>query len=364
MPRYNRLSTIYVQPTATEVGIKETFSQPGHTLQPGAAVYINSSGQLEGGNASSVSRSNIIGVVESVNGNDVVVVYQGSIGFPTGATSNYAKFPLVTGSNYYLSDSITGGITNGYVTENTSSLIKPLLVPTDGYGGIVVNSLPLSSTPLVSLFTPVGSIVPYVGGGSDLPAGWLLCVGDALAKSGSYYTSLYNIIGENYSVQGIANTSTTGTTAYIQFDSSVYDPPTEGPGSTKNHSLTNNDVYKLVWGTNQTVVQVYSTTGTTHNVTLKYLSSITGASNFNALSSGTEVTLKSLVNGEAAGYTSDKFFLPDLRGRSLIGAGTGRGLSQRTMGDVGGEETHFLTQSELPSHSHGIQLLSSTGISG
>ena len=113
MPRYNRLSTIYVQPTVSEVGLRETFTQPGHTLKPGAAVYINSSGQLEGGNASSVSRSNIIGIVESINGSDVVVVYQGSVSFPSGATSNYANFPLVTGSNYYLSDSITGGITNG-----------------------------------------------------------------------------------------------------------------------------------------------------------------------------------------------------------------------------------------------------------
>jgi microcystin-dependent protein len=364
MSRYNRLSTILVQTAASQVGLKDTFTQAGHNLQPGTAVFINSSGNLEAGVASTISKSNIIGIVESISGNNVTVVYQGNIDFPSGSTSSVTQFPLLTGNTYYLSDSITGGITSGYSTQSTTSLIKPILVPFTGYSGIVVNSLPLSSTPLVSLFTPVGSIVPYAGSGSDLPAGWLLCVGDSLPKSGSYYDSLYEIIGEKYSIQGIVNPSTTGSTASIKFDSSVLDAPSEGPGSTKNHSIVNNDVYKLVWGSNQTVVQVYSATGTTNNVTLKYLNSITGSTSFNSLFSGTEITLKSLIPGEAAGYTSNNFFLPDLRGRNVIGAGTGRGLTQRTLGDIGGTETHYLSENELPSHSHGIQILNSTGVSG
>jgi microcystin-dependent protein len=364
MPRYNRLSTIYVQSAASQVGLKDTFTQPGHNLQPGTAVFVNSSGNLEAGIASSISKSNIIGVVESVNGSDVVVVYQGNVEFPAGATSSYTKFPLVTGNTYYLSDAVTGGITAGYSTSSTSSLIKPILIPYTGYSGIVINSLPLSTTPLVSLFTPVGSIVPYVGGGSDLPAGWLVCAGDSLEKSGSYYNALYDIVGEKYSIQGLANSSTTGQTASVYFNSSVYDAPTEGPGSSKNHSILNNEVYKMVWGTNQTVVRVYSATGTTNNVTFKYLSSITGSTSFNNLTTGTQITLKSLLNGEASGYTSSKFFLPDLRGRTVVGAGTALSLSSRTPGDVGGEETHYLTENELPSHSHAIRLLNSTGVSG
>ncbi len=48
------------------------------------------------------------------------------------------------------------------------------------------------------------------------------------------------------------------------------------------------------------------------------------------------------------------FNLPDARGRSLIGNGTGSGLSARTLGAIGGEETHLLTGTEsgLPAHSH------------
>lgn len=48
------------------------------------------------------------------------------------------------------------------------------------------------------------------------------------------------------------------------------------------------------------------------------------------------------------------FNLPDLRGRTLIGKGTGIGLSSRLIGATGGEEEHEITLSELPSHGHTI----------
>jgi microcystin-dependent protein len=43
---------------------------------------------------------------------------------------------------------------------------------------------------------------------------------------------------------------------------------------------------------------------------------------------------------------------PDLRGRFVLGSGTGTGLTSRTPGQTGGEETHTLTTAEMPSHSH------------
>lgn len=46
------------------------------------------------------------------------------------------------------------------------------------------------------------------------------------------------------------------------------------------------------------------------------------------------------------------FNLPDLRGRSVIGVGTGSGLSTWNLGDAPGEETHTLTTAETPSHTH------------
>lgn len=46
------------------------------------------------------------------------------------------------------------------------------------------------------------------------------------------------------------------------------------------------------------------------------------------------------------------FNLPDLRGRGPLGAGTGAGLSARTLGASGGAETVTLTSAEMPSHTH------------
>lgn len=56
------------------------------------------------------------------------------------------------------------------------------------------------------------------------------------------------------------------------------------------------------------------------------------------------------IGGESAG----NFRLPDLRGRGLLGAGTGTGLSPRAVAQLGGEETHLLTTPEIPSHSHAL----------
>jgi len=49
---------------------------------------------------------------------------------------------------------------------------------------------------------------------------------------------------------------------------------------------------------------------------------------------------------------SDTFTTPNLAGRVVVGAGSGSGLSPYTVGQIGGEENHVLTVSELASHAH------------
>lgn len=58
------------------------------------------------------------------------------------------------------------------------------------------------------------------------------------------------------------------------------------------------------------------------------------------------------VIGTTFGGDVGTFNVPDLRGRTIIGIGTGVGLTTRNLGDTGGEESHTLTLSEIPSHSH------------
>lgn len=49
---------------------------------------------------------------------------------------------------------------------------------------------------------------------------------------------------------------------------------------------------------------------------------------------------------------SNKVKIPDVLGRAVIGAGTGTGLTARTVGAQLGEETHTLSLAEMPGHSH------------
>lgn len=51
---------------------------------------------------------------------------------------------------------------------------------------------------------------------------------------------------------------------------------------------------------------------------------------------------------------ADHFIVPDLRGRTVIGTGASPVLSDYDIGDVGGEEEHQLSESELASHAHSI----------
>jgi microcystin-dependent protein len=63
------------------------------------------------------------------------------------------------------------------------------------------------------------------------------------------------------------------------------------------------------------------------------------------------------------------FNLPDLRGRTVIGAGQGMGLSARALGRTLGEENHTLTVAEMPPHQHLVPNLTQriggrTGVTG
>jgi len=52
------------------------------------------------------------------------------------------------------------------------------------------------------------------------------------------------------------------------------------------------------------------------------------------------------------GDGSTTFNLPDFRGRTIIGVGTGTGLTARALAANVGTETHQLTTAEMPAHTH------------
>ena len=70
-----------------------------------------------------------------------------------------------------------------------------------------------------------------------------------------------------------------------------------------------------------------------------------------SLSTTTYAKLFALV-GYNFGGSGASFNLPDSRSRVLGATGQGAGLSNRTMGQAVGAETHTLTTNEMPSHNH------------
>ncbi|MGZ4530796.1 MAG: phage tail protein [Mycobacteriaceae bacterium] len=64
-------------------------------------------------------------------------------------------------------------------------------------------------------------------------------------------------------------------------------------------------------------------------------------------------TALSTLYGVGDGSTT--FNIPDLRGRVPVGAGTGTGLTSRSLASSGGEETHILSTAEMPSHTHPVK---------
>lgn len=70
--------------------------------------------------------------------------------------------------------------------------------------------------------------------------------------------------------------------------------------------------------------------------------------------------LFALIGTTFGGDGTTSFALPDLQGRIPLGYGSGSGLSSYTIAQSGGDETHTLTPSEMPAHSHNSTLKMST----
>lgn len=62
--------------------------------------------------------------------------------------------------------------------------------------------------------------------------------------------------------------------------------------------------------------------------------------------------LFAIIGTTYGGDGQTTFALPDLRGRSIVGAGQGPGLSNYTIGEMAGTDSVTLLQSQLPMHTH------------
>lgn len=73
-------------------------------------------------------------------------------------------------------------------------------------------------------------------------------------------------------------------------------------------------------------------------------------------------TLFSVIGTTYGGDGVSNFKLPDLRSRVLIGMGQGEGLTNRALGQTGGNEAVILATQNLPTHNHGFMVSNDTAV--
>lgn len=71
-----------------------------------------------------------------------------------------------------------------------------------------------------------------------------------------------------------------------------------------------------------------------------------------AISQATFAALFAIIGIAFGNPGGGNYNLPDYRGRSPIGVGTGAGLTARALGASLGQETHPITVAEMPAHGH------------
>lgn len=73
--------------------------------------------------------------------------------------------------------------------------------------------------------------------------------------------------------------------------------------------------------------------------------------------------LFSLLGTTYGGNGTTNFALPDLRSRVPVGTGTGAGLTIQ-LGEMGGEPSHTLMQTEMPAHNHAATITATSPAAG
>lgn len=346
--------------------IKNTWTvSAGHSFVRGSVVRYSGAG-IALAQGDSITNVQSIGVVESTTATTVTVVYQGEVEFGSDALTSIVggASSLVVGTVYYISQSSVGMLDPN---RPNSGYVQGILVATGAKTGIVINSLQQSQSSAsgVSVNT-VGMIVPWAGAASTIPENWKLCDGEAVLKSGANpldgneYSDLYDVIGDKYHVTGLID-DITGSSDEDLVVSFIQGHAEQTPAVC--HGLCNawdnieNLDFKIGWGgTNDfAVASIVFADGEEGKVHFRFRESYPGTTpvfDWSFLGEGYPITIRSLENDEVTGYTSDRFFIPDMRARAAFGVGYSTGLPEMVRGEMGGKDVHLLTTNEIPDHNN------------
>jgi len=360
--------------------ILKTWTVPlGHPFVVGSIVtYTGGVTGFALGRANSLGGSQTVGVVEEIGDQTITVVYQGDIDF-SGYSLNVddGNTSLTAGTVYYLSPTNSGYLAAQRPSDGLS-YVQPVLVATNSNKAVVVNSLSQASSS-ASVFSPVGTMLPWAGSQYTVPSTWRMCDGEAVRKTAANpsdnvdYSTLYGVVGDKYRVTGIAS-STTGPSGnpyrdiVISFSSEGHEDytPISAHGLVSAYGNDTYKDYKIGWGGTNDYAVASLTAASSGTVRFQFRSAYPGTSvvNFLGASPSGIVTVQSLSTGEVSGYTSQRFFIPDMRGRTVFGVGYSSGLSELNRGQIGGDDTHLLTTDEIPDHNNKYYASQSVGSGG
>lgn len=353
--------------------MRNTITVAGHTFEAGQALRFNrGAGTGVCGDfyapaiADSAANSEVIGVVESVEGSSFVLVYGGEI-----ATANFdGKYALEDDDVFFLSG-ITPGLVDKVPPSTAGQVIKPVLVRSEGNKAIVTNFIGtvIGGSSVVNLdgIQPVGTIEPYAGQANDVPETWSLCDGGALSTTA--FIDLYNRIGREF-----------GYHVTIQ-DSAITSGKGIAIGQVVQQGGRTGRIVSIDFALNQIVVDVdyLKSTGTIdgflpHNetfsssdLTIPKVVSVNESEIYaGSITPKAEPEQPETVTLSSATVTITAFRKPDLRGKVVMGSAslTPEGNDQEgtlivtdrnsPRGSILGEYEHQLSIGELPSHSHTI----------
>ena len=247
-----------------------------------------------------------------------------------------------------------GATTSGSPTSGTFAIGD---VVVDRSGAIYICTAGGSPGTWIGLLPPgsegaPGDIKAFAG--ITVPAGWLVCDGSAISRT------TYAIL-----CAALSTSQFTGSNAFT--------------GNTTNASTSVTGVPTAVWNALQTGWPL-SGTNIASGTTIAGLPS-SGQITLSVAATGTGSAVSLLAAPWGIGDGSTTFNVPDLRGRTLVGAGTGSGesnsgsglsggglpsggsaLTTRNLGGWFGQEMHLEIASEsgVPAHNHSVNINSGT----
>lgn len=254
----------------------------------------------------------------------------------TPAASPVAPSVDTTGTPYYeivlaqvLVEAGSGNIEDSDITD-----VRPIVLPL------------IASTPVTT-----GMLLPFLGSRNRVPAGHLLCDGQAVSMT--TYKALLDYLIEAVADQGAGSViSTFGATGAITFTVDVATNKLLAAG----HGLNNGDVVMVENSGGALPPEL--ATNTAYYVVQQALNDF----KLSLTTGGAEIDLTGTGTGTHSAY--NVFKVPDMRGRGFVGldnmgvssAGVITATEADTLGKAYGEETHTLTTAEIPAHTHDIKL--------